>query len=130
MDQLPILFEGLLMNLLESYSLARVWHLQTRSHAEHMCFQDYYESIEDSFDSLAEQYQGVMGGEYRIQYLKSLDLAGYEEVDIKLYFHSLLEDVEEVSVYVRQYPILSHLVNLLDEAKSTISKTCYLLSLS
>jgi DNA-binding ferritin-like protein len=129
-QQTTHIFESLLINLLESYNLARIWHLQTNSHAEHKALESYYESIEDVFDSLAEQYQGTMGNDYRIQYLRSIDLVSLETIDLVTYFENLLQDVEEVAKLIRPIELFSHITALLDDAKSIISKTAYLLSFS
>ena len=128
LQQTTHVFEALLINLLESYNLARIWHLQTNSHAEHKALESYYEAIEDVFDSLAEQYQGTMGNHYRLQYLRSIDLVSLESINLVTYFENLLQDVEEVAKLIRAVELFSHLNALLDDAKSTISKTAYLLS--
>lgn len=124
-----VLIEGLLITLLESYNLARIWHLQTESHAEHKALEGYYESIEGHFDSIAEQYQGTMGNGYRIKYLKPLQLVSYSQVDMNQYFDALLDDVQLVIEQIKEVLLFSHLVNNLDEVKSTISKMSYLLTL-
>ena len=127
-QQTTQVFEALLINLLESYNLARVWHLQTYSHAEHKALEIYYESIEDIFDSLAEQYQGTVGG--RLQYLRPIELVSLESIELVNYFENLLQDVEEVAKLIRPIDLFSHITALLDDAKSTISKAAYLLSFS
>lgn len=128
LKQTTYVFEGLLMNLLESYNLARIWHLQTDSHAEHKALESYYESIEDVFDGLAEQYQGTMGNGYRITYVRPLQLTSITSISLVDYFEKLLQDIEEVAVLTRSIDLFSHITNLLDEAKSVVSKTAYLLS--
>lgn len=51
----------LLEELLFSVSQAHVYHLQTKSYAEHKALGEYYESVRDIIDELAEAYQGKYG---------------------------------------------------------------------
>ena len=47
----------------------------------------------------------------------------------RIFFDSLLDDVQLVLEDIKEIAIFSHLTNQLDEVKSTISKMSYLLTL-
>ena len=78
----------LVSKLLHSRNQVHIFHLQTKSFAEHKALNDYYDGVLDLFDSLVESYQGKHGiisnykcdgfedyksGEQVISYLKELD---------------------------------------------------------
>ena len=81
-------FVQLVSKLLHSRNQVHIFHLQTKSFAEHKALNDYYDGVLDLFDSLVESYQGKHGiisnykcdgfedyksGEQVISYLKELD---------------------------------------------------------
>jgi len=78
----------LVSKLLHSRNQVHIFHLQTKSYAEHIALNGYYDGVLDLFDSLVESYQGKHGiilnykcngfenyksGEQVISYLKELD---------------------------------------------------------
>lgn len=81
-------FIQLVSKLLHSRNQVHIFHLQTKSFAEHSALNGYYDGVLDLFDSLVESYQGKHGiisnykcdgfenyksGEQVISYLKELD---------------------------------------------------------
>ncbi len=55
----PIIDLALL--LLEARNTSHILHLKTRSYAQHMALNDFYEGILDIFDKIVETYQGKYG---------------------------------------------------------------------
>lgn len=51
----------LIMLLLHSATNAHVHHLKSRSYAQHVALQEFYEGLRDFADTLAEVYQGKYG---------------------------------------------------------------------
>lgn len=51
----------LIMRLFHARTAAHVMHLQTMSYAKHKALNDFYDTIVDLADSLAEGYQGEHG---------------------------------------------------------------------
>ena len=81
-------FAQLVSKLLHSRNQTHIFHLQTKSYAEHIALNDYYDGVLGLFDGLIESYQGKHGiisnykcegfenyksGEQVINYLKKLD---------------------------------------------------------
>ena len=81
-------FTQLVSKILHSRTQVHIFHLQTKSYAEHIALNGYYDGVLDLFDSLVESYQGKHGiilnykcngfenyksGEQVISYLKELD---------------------------------------------------------
>lgn len=107
---------GLFSSLLHSATQAHIFHLQTKSYAEHMALGAYYDSIVDLADSLIEAYQGMYG------IVKGYDMARmYDYSDPCDYFKKLHKQVE--SSY-KQFPD-SDLQNILDEIKTLLKSTIY-----
>ena len=55
------MIEKFISTLFASRSQAHIYHLQTKSYAEHVALQAYYEGIVDMIDSIVEAYQGKHG---------------------------------------------------------------------
>lgn len=81
-------FTQLVSKILHSRNQVHIFHLQTKSYAEHIALNDYYDGVLGLFDGLIESYQGKHGiisnykcdgfenyksGEQVINYLKKLD---------------------------------------------------------
>jgi hypothetical protein len=112
-------FTQLVSKLLHSRNQVHIFHLQTKSFAEHNALNDYYDGVLDLFDSLIESYQGKHGiisnykcdgfedyksGEQVINYLKGLD----KDID------SLRKSIKE-----------SFLQNQIDTVQELIYSTLY-----
>lgn len=47
--------------LLEARNTTHILHLKTRSYAQHMALNDFYDGVVDLFDKIVETYQGKYG---------------------------------------------------------------------
>ena len=54
-------FCEMVCNILHSRNQAHVFHLQTKSYAEHIALNGYYDAVVALFDGIVESYQGKYG---------------------------------------------------------------------
>ena len=86
--------EKLLSYLMHSRTQTHVFHLQTKSYAEHMALGAYYEGIVALIDGLAETFQGKNG---IIENYDNFKLESYQDKDQRIkYFESLGKMVESI----------------------------------
>ena len=112
-------FVSLISKLLDSQRQTHIFHLQTKSFAEHKALQDYYDSIGDLVDSLAESAQGKYG---ILTGYKSFETLEYKSTDDTInYLKSLTNDVSSVFNLIKD----SYLQNQLDEITTLINSTIY-----
>lgn len=113
-------FLKLVSYLFHSSTQVHVFHLQTKSYAEHKALNKYYDEIVDLTDGLIESFQG----KYDI-------LTGYENYaldDYKdnaqtiIYFKALLKTVETLRTSVSSD---SYLQNQIDNIVELITSTLY-----
>jgi hypothetical protein len=112
-------FSQLVSKLLHSRNQTHIFHLQTKSYAEHIALNDYYDGVLGLFDGLIESYQGKHGiisnykcegfenyksGEQVINYLKKLD-----------------GDIDTLRKSVKE----SYLQNQIDTIQELINSTLY-----
>jgi len=112
-------FSQLVSKLLHSRNQTHIFHLQTKSYAEHIALNDYYDGVFGLFDGLIESYQGKHGiisnykcdgfenyksGEQVINYLKKLD-----------------GDIDTLRKSVKE----SYLQNQIDTIQELINSTLY-----
>lgn len=112
-------FAQLVSKLLHSRNQTHIFHLQTKSYAEHIALNDYYDGVLGLFDGLIESYQGKHGiisnykcdgfenyksGEQVINYLKKLD-----------------GDIDTLRKSVKE----SYLQNQIDTIQELINSTLY-----
>lgn len=112
-------FAQLVSKLLHSRNQTHIFHLQTKSYAEHIALNDYYDGVLSLFDGLIESYQGKHGiisnykcegfenyksGEQVINYLKKLD-----------------GDIDTLRKSVKE----SYLQNQIDTIQELINSTLY-----
>ena len=112
-------FTQLVSKLLHSRNQVHIFHLQTKSYAEHIALNDYYDGVLGLFDGLIESYQGKHGiilnykcdgfdnyksGEQVINYLKKLD-----------------GDIDTLRKSVKE----SYLQNQIDTIQELINSTLY-----
>lgn len=123
--------EQYLSKLLHSEIQTHIFHLQMQDYAAHMAIGEFYEGIKDLNDDLIEQIQGT----------HSIICIGYQlEPIINLSDNSKLTpaNIQTVIVYLEDLIAFlrenkmnvfteddTHLLNLLDEIFSLISKTVY-----
>ena len=103
--------------LMDSRTQAHMFHLTTKSYAEHKALQTYYEGIVPLLDAWAEAYMGKYG---RIQFGKKTTK------NPKEYFKYLLGRIRAMRSLSKD----SYLRNIYDEIVTLVESTLYMLSLS
>jgi hypothetical protein len=112
-------FVSLMSRLIDSQRQTHIFHLQTKSFAEHKALQDYYDAIDGLVDGLVESYQGKYG---IITGWKSVGTAEYQSSEqVISYLKSLSEEVTKVFNMVKD----TYIQNQLDEVTSLINSTLY-----
>ena len=111
-------FVRLLMN---SRNQAHVFHLTTKSYAQHKALQKYYEGIVPLLDSYAETYMGAYGN---FKNVKSNKRYLVDPKNVKKYFRMLMTRINKLKL-----PKDSELRNILDSVKELIRGTMYKLTL-
>jgi hypothetical protein len=104
--------------LMASQTQAHIFHLQTKSYAEHKALQKFYEGVDGLMDSLIETYQGQFG---IIENYKSLPISKYEgKEQMVSYFEDLMSLIEK-----NREGLPSHLQNIVDTIVELITSTLY-----
>jgi hypothetical protein len=101
--------EKLLSYLMHSRTQTHVFHLQTKSYAEHIALGAYYDGIVGLIDGLAESFQGKNG---IIENYDNFKLESYQDKDqLVKYFESLGKMVEFKDTYIQnQVDTVSELI--------------------
>lgn len=111
--------EKLLSYLMHSRTQTHVFHLQTKSYAEHMALGAYYEGIVDLIDGLAESFQGKYG---IVENYSNFALEAYKDKDQLLnYFESLGKMVEKMQPKFED----TYIQNQIDTISELIYSTKY-----
>jgi replicative DNA helicase len=114
-----ITFVSLLSKLLDSQRQTHIFHLQTKSFAEHKALQDYYDAIGDLVDAIVESAQGKYG---ILTGWKSFPTQEYQSSEQCItYLKTLLNDVASAYNIVKD----TYLQNQLDEVTALINSTLY-----
>jgi hypothetical protein len=114
-----ITFVSLLSKLLDSQRQTHIFHLQTKSFAEHKALQDYYDAIGDFVDSIVESAQGKYG---ILTGWKSFPTEEYQSGEQCItYLKTLLNDVASAYNIVKD----TYIQNQLDEVTALINSTLY-----
>jgi len=112
-------FVSLVSRLLDSQRQVHIFHLQTKSFAEHKALQDYYDAIGDIVDGIVESYQGKYG---IVTGWKSVGTAEYQSTEqILSYLKSLSEETSKYYNISKD----TYIQNQLDEVTSLINSTLY-----
>ena len=112
-------FPIIVSQLLFSQTQVHIFHLQTKSFAEHNALQDYYDGIDDLVDTLIESYQGEFG---IIENYKSFKVESYQDTDqVLAYLDMILNLVKKGRESIES----THLQNILDEIITLVTKTMY-----
>ena len=105
--------------ILHSQKQAHIFHLGTKSFAEHMALNGYYSEIDELIDSIIESYQGKYG---LLTNYKSFKNQSYKNKNQVLkYFTSLLNMIEEK----RDCCDDSYIQNQIDTVQELIYSTMY-----
>jgi len=112
-------FTKLVSCLFHSRTQVHVFHLQTKSYAEHIALQEYYDGIIAIVDALIESYQGKYG---IITNYTNLPIKNYtDSLQVVSYFMQLGEVVD----IMRQDIQDSYLQNQIDNVTQLIESTKY-----
>jgi hypothetical protein len=112
-------FCDMICNLLHSQTQVHVFHLGTKSYAEHKALQGYYEGIDALTDGLVESYQGKYG---LMKNYKSFKMTSYKnKKQVLSYFTQLLNIIEENRESVDD----SYIQNQIDTVQELIYSTMY-----
>lgn len=112
-------FCEMVCQLLHSQTQVHIFHLGTKSYAEHKALQGYYESIDGIVDGIIESYQGQYGlltnyNSYKNQSYKN-------KKQVLKYFMGLLDTIDEKRESVDD----SYLQNQIDTVEELIYSTMY-----
>jgi len=112
-------FVVLVSRLLDSQRQIHIFHLQTKSFAEHKALKDYYDAIGDLVDSLVESFQGKYGIVTGWKSFQAEDYTGGEQVIS--YLKSLVDYNAQVRTSIKD----SYIQNQLDEVETLLQSTIY-----
>jgi len=111
--------EKLVAYLLHSQTQTHVFHLQTKSYAEHKALQGYYEGIDPLVDAIVESYQGKYD---IIKTYESFAIDAYSgKAQLETYFKALSKKVEDIHKQTND----TYLQNQLDTVNELIVSTLY-----
>lgn len=111
--------ENLISILLHSITQTHVFHLQTKSYAEHTAIGAYYTGMSGLVDRLAEAYQGKYGvqkyknisglenftsKEQVVEYLLKLDVLINSNKPEESFLISIIDDIQEL-IYTTKYKL-------------------------
>lgn len=112
-------FCEMVCQLLHSQTQVHIFHLGTKSYAEHKALQGYYESIDGIVDGIIESYQGQYG---LLTNYKSYKNQTYKnKKQVLKYFMGLLDTIAENRESVDD----SYLQNQIDTVEELIYSTMY-----
>ena len=112
-------FCEMVCQMLHSQKQAHIFHLGTKSYAEHMALNGYYGEIDDLVDGIIESYQGKYG---LLTNYKSYKNQSYKNKNQVLkYFTGLLNTIEEK----RDCCDDSYIQNQIDAVQELIYSTMY-----
>lgn len=111
--------ESLISYLLHSVNQTHVFHLQTKSYAEHMALGGYYDEVSDLIDGLVESYQGKYD---LIKQYDNFKLEPYTgKAQLESYFKALSSNIEKTHSKVKE----TFLQNQLDTIDELVNSTLY-----
>ena len=111
--------EALMAYLLHSQTQVHVFHLQTKSYAEHKALQGYYEGIDALVDAIVESYQGKYN---LIDKYESFAIDKYSgKSQLETYFKALSKKIQDVHGKVED----TYIQNQLDTVNELINSTLY-----
>jgi len=112
-------FCDMVCNILHSRTQAHVYHLQTKSYAEHKALNEYYDDIVPVFDGIVETYQGKYG---IIKTYKTIEIKQYKSCKNTIeFFENLLEIIEDNRGSVED----SYLQNQIDMVQELVNSLLY-----
>jgi len=112
-------FKQIAEKILHSRNQTHIFHLQTKSYAEHIALNGYYDGIVPLFDGLVETYQGKNNIITNYQCDGFDDYSSNEQV-IK-YLQTLANDIEKLRGPIKE----TYLQNQIDTVDELIYSTLY-----
>lgn len=110
---------GLIAELLHATTKTHMAHLKSKSYAAHMALGEFYETLPDMVDNVAEQYQGVTGSLLEFPTVTVTPINTTEEAIAYLgELYTMIAKYQETCMY-------SEIINELDVIKSCIDKAKY-----
>lgn len=98
-------------------NLAHLEHLKTKSYAQHMALNSFYDEVVDLADKLAEAYQGAEG---IMQDIPLMSNVPNEPIDMTLYSHMQMIEAMRKSACK-----ITAIQNIIDEIVSLYLSTIY-----
>jgi hypothetical protein len=112
-------FKKMMEKILHSRTQTHIFHLQTKSYAEHIALNGYYDGVLGLFDGLVESYQGKHGIITNYQCDGFDDYSSNEQVIT--YLTDLENSIEELRKSVKE----SYIQNQIDTVEELINSTVY-----
>jgi len=110
-------------------SQIKILHWQTigvGSHAQHVAFGDFYETVDGLIDSIMEQSMGKYGRFELSDDSKSIELMNFNEVDLSKFIESLRTALIGMGKEFDETD--TNLLNIRDEILGEVNKLSYLLT--
>jgi len=112
-------FRQIVEKILHSRNQIHIFHLQTKSYAEHKALNDYYDEVLELFDSLVESYQGKHG------IITNYKCDGFEDYSsgeqVIKYLQNLTNDIQKLREPIKE----TYLQNQIDTVDELIYSTLY-----
>jgi hypothetical protein len=112
-------FKDMVSILLHSQTQVHIFHLQTKSYAEHKALQGYYEGVDALVDGIAESFQGKYDLLTGYKTIKMVDYKSNEQ--LITYFKGLDDNIEKNRKAVKE----SYIQNQIDGIQELIYSTLY-----
>ena len=112
-------FKKIAEKILHSRTQIHIFHLQTKSYAEHKALNDYYDGVIGLFDGLVESYQGKHG------IITNYQCDGFEDYSSGEQVIQYLEDLEDSIESLRKSVKESYIQNQIDTVEELINSTLY-----
>lgn len=117
-------FCELACRVLHSRNQSHIFHLQTKSFAEHKALNDYYDGVIGLYDGLVESYQGKYGILMNVKSFENQDYKSNEQVIG--YFEDLATKIEENRNSVDDSFLQNQIDTIVELIYSTIYKLKFL----
>ena len=117
--------------LLHSEIQSHIFHFQIQNYAAHVAIGDFYSGISDLNDTLIEQCQGTHGYIYTNYQLEPIMNLNENSKVTPANVSVVINYLEELMSFIIEHKMeiftedLSHLLNVIDEIVSLITKTIY-----
>jgi hypothetical protein len=112
-------FVDMVSMLLHSRTQVHTLHLQTKSYAEHIALNEYYDGIGDIVDGIIESYQGKYD---IITGYKTYDLINYKNTEATIkYLKGLDDNIQKLRECCKD----TYIQNQIDNVNELINSTLY-----